>query len=53
MPERKRIVDGRGRIWTVSKVSWPEAEEEDFRYWHEELTREQRVDALPKRWKVV
>jgi hypothetical protein len=33
MTERRRVVDGRGRIWLVSKVPWQEAEEENFRFW--------------------
>ncbi len=28
MPERKRVVDGRGRVWTVAKVAWEDAEAE-------------------------
>ena len=46
MPERRTVLDGRGRVWSVSKVSWEEAEAEDFRFWYEELTPEQRVEAV-------
>ena len=46
MTERRRVVDGRGRIWLVSKVPWQEAEEEDFRFWYERLTPEERVEAV-------
>ena len=27
MPEQKKLTDSRGRTWTISKVSWEEAEE--------------------------
>ena len=32
-----------GRTWTLARVPWAEAETEDFRFWYEELTPEQRV----------
>lgn len=38
MAERMQIVDKRGRTWTVSKVTYEEAEEEDFLFWYERLT---------------
>ncbi len=46
MSERRQVRDGRGRIWTVAKVPWDEAEAEDFRFWYESLTPEQRVAAV-------
>ncbi len=46
MPERTQIKDAQGRTWTISKVRRDEAEAEDFRFWYEELTPEQRVDAV-------
>jgi hypothetical protein len=46
MNERRRVVDGRGRPWTFSKISWKEEEEEDFRFWYEQLTSEERVEAV-------
>jgi hypothetical protein len=46
MPECRQIVDRRGRVWTAVKVEWGEAEEEDFRFWYERLTPEQRVEAV-------
>jgi hypothetical protein len=46
MTERRRVVDGRGRTWTISKVPWQEAEEEDFRFWYDRLTPEERVEAV-------
>src|SRR3990172_10957041 len=45
MAERKRVIDGRGRTWTISKVGWDEAAEEDFQFWYEGLTPEERVEA--------
>src|SRR3990172_907131 len=46
MAERERVIDGRGRTWTVSKVRWDEAAEEDFQFWYEGLTPEERVEAV-------
>jgi hypothetical protein len=46
MTERRQVIDGRGRIWTVSKVPWQNAEEEDFQFWYEKLTPEERVEAV-------
>ncbi len=46
MPERRRVVDGRGRVWTVAKVAWEDAQAEDFRFWYEGLTPEERVEVV-------
>ena len=46
MAERRQVTDARGRVWIVSRVRWTEAEAEDFRFWYEELTPEQRVEAV-------
>ena len=46
MPQRRRVVDAQGRTWTVSKVAWKDAEAEDFRFWYDGLTPEERVDAV-------
>ncbi|MDP2896541.1 MAG: hypothetical protein Q8Q12_08265 [bacterium] len=46
MSKRREIVDSRGRVWAIAKVAWKEAEEEDFRFWYEGLTPEQRVEAV-------
>src|SRR3989304_2003007 len=46
MPERRRGFDGEGRAWTVSKVAWKDTEGEDFRFWYEGLTPEERVEAV-------
>ncbi len=46
MAERRQVIDDRGRTWTVAKVGWQEAEEEDFRFWYEGLTPEERVEAV-------
>ncbi|HXU43897.1 MAG TPA: hypothetical protein VN783_00110 [Thermoanaerobaculia bacterium] len=35
--------DRHGRIWEVRVLTFEESEEEDFRFWHDELTPEQRV----------
>lgn len=35
-----------GRTWTILKVSWQEAEEEDSRFWYDQLTPEERVEAV-------
>ncbi len=51
MAEHKLVTDGRGRAWTISKVPWPEAEEEDFRFWYEGLTPEERVAAVHEAWR--
>ena len=40
------MIDGQGRTWTVAKVGRQEAEEEDFRFWYDELTPEERVKAV-------
>src|SRR5437870_7634787 len=45
-PNSRKIIDKRGRTWTASKVRWQDAEAEDFRFWYEELTPEERVDAV-------
>ena len=41
-----KITDRKGRVWTVSRVRWEDAAEEDFRFWYERMTPEQRVDAV-------
>jgi hypothetical protein len=46
MAEHKQVVDGRGRVWIVSRVQWHETEEEDFRFWYDLLSPEERVDAV-------
>src|SRR5436190_21369647 len=46
MTASKEIVYRNGRAWTLSKVRTEDAEAEDFRFWYEELTPEQRVDAV-------
>ena len=46
MIRRSQIQDRRGRTWTLSIVPREEAEEEDFRFWYEELTPAQRVDLV-------
>ena len=46
MAEHKQVLDRRGRVWTVSRVQWREAEAEDFRFWYDKLSPEQRVEAV-------
>ena len=46
MEERGQATDRHGRTWTARIVSQDEAEEEDFRFWYEELTPEERVRAV-------
>src|SRR3990167_1903082 len=46
MSERIQIADRHGRTWTVAKVRRDQAEAEDFRFWYERLTPEQRVEAV-------
>jgi len=46
MAKRRQAVNRRGKIWTVAKVRWKEAQEEDFRFWYEGLTPEERVEAV-------
>jgi hypothetical protein len=43
---RSEVPDRRGRVWSVAVVPKAEAEEEDFRFWYEELTPAQRVDLV-------
>ena len=46
MEKRGQATDRHGRTWTARIVSQDEAEEEDFRFWYEELTPEERVRAV-------
>lgn len=46
MIKRSEARDRRGRTWTLAVVPKAEAEEEDFRFWYEELTGEERVDLV-------
>ena len=43
MEQRRSAVDRHGREWSAQVVRRSEAAEEDFRFWYEELTPEQRV----------
>jgi hypothetical protein len=33
-------------VWTVSLVKWEDAEEEDARFWYEQMTPDERVNAV-------
>jgi hypothetical protein len=46
MDRRGEVVDRHGRVWTARVVGRAEEAEEDFRFWHENLTPEQRVEAV-------
>jgi hypothetical protein len=46
MIRRSTIRDRRGRLWTISAVPVDEVEDEDFRFWYEELTPAERVDLV-------
>ena len=50
MPEESqpshREIDRRGRTWTISRVPANEADEEDFRFWFDGLTPDERVLAV-------
>jgi hypothetical protein len=43
---RAHATDRRGRIWSVAVVPADAADEEDFRFWFDELTPEERVEAV-------
>ena len=43
---RQQVRDAGGRVWTITKVRRKDAEAADFRFWYEELTAEQRVEAV-------
>ena len=40
------MTDKYGRVWVARIVSHGETEEEDFRFWYEEMTPEERVRAV-------
>ena len=42
----KKTFQRNGRTWTMEKVRWEDAEEEDFRFWYEGLTPKQRLEAV-------
>ena len=46
MERRGQAKDRHGRVWVARVVSEDEAEEEDFRFWYEDLTPEERVRAV-------
>lgn len=46
MIRRTTLTDRRGRSWVISSVPKLEAEDEDFRFWFEELTPAERVDLV-------
>ena len=46
METRGQAEDRYGRVWVARVVSEHEAEEEDFRFWYEGLSPEERVRAV-------
>lgn len=46
MEKRGQGTDRHGRVWEARVLSQEEAEEEDFRFWYEEMTPEERVRAV-------
>ena len=46
MEKRGQATDRHGRVWEARVLSQDEAEEEDFRFWYEDLTPEERVRAV-------
>lgn len=46
MERRGQATDRHGRVWEARVLSEDEAEEEDFRFWYEEMTPEERVRAV-------
>ena len=46
MEKRGQATDRYGRIWEARVVKVDEAEEEDFRFWYEEMTPGERVRAV-------
>lgn len=46
MERRGQGADRHGKTWTATVVHKGEAEAEDFRFWYEELSPEERVAAV-------
>ena len=46
MIAQEMLVGRKGRLWSLAKVPWTDAEAEDFRFWHDGLSPEQRVEAV-------
>jgi len=46
MMERGSAIDKHGRMWKAKIVPLAEAEEEDFRFWFEDLSPEDRVNSV-------
>lgn len=46
MEQRGTATDRHGRTWRASVVGRAEADEQDFRFWYDGLTPEQRVAAM-------
>lgn len=46
MSERGSAIDKHGRMWKASVVPMAEGEEEDFRFWFDGLSPEDRVNSV-------
>lgn len=46
MERRGQVTDRHGRVWNATVVRRAEAAEEDFRFWYQELTPAERVEAV-------
>jgi hypothetical protein len=46
MMERGSAIDKHGRMWKARVMTMAEAEEEDFRFWFEGLSPEDRVNVV-------
>jgi hypothetical protein len=46
MSERIQRRERNGKIWTIARVSREDADERDLAFWLEELTPEERVEAV-------
>ena len=46
MEKRGQATDRHGRVWEARVLSQDEAADEDFRFWYEDMTPEERVRAV-------
>jgi hypothetical protein len=42
----QEVVDRRGRKWTITRIAADQADDEDFRFWFDEMTPDERVMAV-------
>lgn len=48
--KKERIRSRSGQTWTMTKMTSDEAEDEDFRFWFDEMTPEERVHVIAECW---